>query len=60
MAELIDKTYGEALFQLSLEEGKVEQYADEVRSIKEAIAENLNSWFYWTILRLRGKRKWKL
>ena len=36
MAELIDKTYGEALFQLSLEEGKVEQYADEVRSIKEA------------------------
>ena len=40
MAELIDKTYGEALFQLSLEEGKVEQYADEVRSIKEAIAEN--------------------
>ena len=39
MAELIDKTYGEALFQLSLEEGKVEQYADEVRSIKEAIAE---------------------
>jgi len=40
MAELIDKTYGEALFQLSLEEGKVEEYADEVRSIKEAIAEN--------------------
>ena len=40
MAELIDKTYGEALFQLSLEEGKVEQYADEVWSIKEAIAEN--------------------
>ena len=40
MAELIDKTYGEALFQLSLEEGKVEQDADEVRSIKEAIAEN--------------------
>ena len=61
MAELIDKTYGEALFQLSLEEGKVEQYADEVRSIKEAIAENpVIHWFYWTILRLRGKRKWKL
>ena len=35
MAELIDKTYGEALFQLSLEEGKVEEYADEVRSIKD-------------------------
>ena len=33
MAELIDKTYGEALFQLSLEEGKVEQYADEVRRL---------------------------
>lgn len=60
MAELIDKTYGEALFQLSLEEGKVEQYADEVRSIKEAIAENPEFMVYWTILRLRGKRKWKL
>ena len=66
MAELIDKTYGEALFQLSLEEGKVEQYADEVRSIKEAIAENpefmvlLDHALRCAVLQHVWKRKWKL
>lgn len=40
MAELIEKTYGQALFDLSLEEDRVDAYAEEMRIIKEAIAEN--------------------
>ena len=40
MAELIEKTYGQALFDLSLEEDRVNEYAEEVRIIKTAIADN--------------------
>ena len=40
MAELIEKTYGQALFDLSLEEDRVSEYAEEMRIIKTAIAEN--------------------
>jgi F-type H+-transporting ATPase subunit delta len=40
MAELIEKTYGQALFDLSLEEDKISAYADEMQIIKNAIAEN--------------------
>ncbi len=40
MAELIEKTYGQALFDLSLEEDKVNAYADELMIIKDAIAKN--------------------
>jgi F-type H+-transporting ATPase subunit delta len=40
MAELIEKTYGQALFDLSLEEDKINAYADEMQIIKNAIAEN--------------------
>ena len=40
MAELIDKTYGQALFDLSLEENSVDAYASELQVIREAILEN--------------------
>ena len=40
MAELIDKTYGQALFDLALEEDKVTEYAEEMRIIKAALLEN--------------------
>ena len=34
MAKLIDQTYGDAFFELSLEEDKVDEYADEIRALK--------------------------
>ncbi len=36
MAKLISQTYGQALYELAVEENKVEQYLDEVRVLRAA------------------------
>lgn len=40
MAKLADRTYGQALFDLSVEEGKVDEYAQQVQFIARAFEEN--------------------
>ncbi|MFI3236572.1 MAG: ATP synthase F1 subunit delta [Lachnospiraceae bacterium] len=40
MAKLISKTYGEALFELSLEEQKMDIFFEEVKGILEILSEN--------------------
>ena len=40
MAKLISKTYGDALFELALEENKVDDYVEEVRGIAQVLDEN--------------------
>lgn len=40
MAKLVSKTYGEALFDLALEDGTLSTIIDEVNVVKEAIDEN--------------------
>lgn len=44
MAKLISKTYGEALFELAVEEKKTDVFLDEVNAVLEAL--ELNSDFY--------------
>jgi F-type H+-transporting ATPase subunit delta len=40
MAKLISKTYGEALFELAVEENKVDVFADEIRAILDILNQN--------------------
>lgn len=40
MARLADKTYGQALFDLSLEENKIKEYAEEIETVKDAFRLN--------------------
>ena len=40
MAKLVSKTYGDALFELALEEKKVDSLLDEVKAIMTVLAEN--------------------
>ena len=40
MAKLVSKTYGDALFELALEEGKLDLLADEVKAVSEIISDN--------------------
>ena len=40
MAKLIEKVYGEALFELALEEGRSESLLNEVQTIQQVLAEN--------------------
>lgn len=40
MAKLISGTYGEALFQLAVEENKEDQFLEEVTSLQKILAEN--------------------
>lgn len=40
MAKLVSKTYGEALFELAVEENKIDVFLDEIRVIKQVLAEN--------------------
>ncbi len=42
MAKLISKTYGEALFELAVEEKKTDVFMDEVNGVLEALAQNAN------------------
>ena len=37
MAKLVSKTYGEALFELAVEEGKEEEFLQEIESLKEIL-----------------------
>lgn len=40
MAKLVSKTYGDALFELAVEEGTLDQTAEEVRTVQAAVREN--------------------
>ncbi len=40
MAKLVSKTYGDALFEVAIESGKLSDYWDEVQAVKAAIGEN--------------------
>lgn len=40
MAKLISKTYGEALFELAVEENKIDVFLEEVNTVQEAIKKN--------------------
>ncbi|MCI5917878.1 MAG: ATP synthase F1 subunit delta [Roseburia sp.] len=40
MAKLVSKTYGDALFEVALEEDKLDQFLEEVKAVKAAIDEN--------------------
>ena len=40
MAKLVSKTYGDALFELALEENKIDSLQEEVIAVLEALAEN--------------------
>lgn len=40
MAKLVSKTYGDALFEVALEQGKLDVYMDEVVAVKTAMDEN--------------------
>lgn len=40
MAKLVSKTYGEALFELAVEEGKEEELLLEIMALKEILSEN--------------------
>lgn len=40
MAKLISKTYGEALFELAIEENKTDVFLEEIRAVREILAAN--------------------
>lgn len=40
MAKLIEKVYGEALFSLALEEGRMESLLEEVKAVKQVLTDN--------------------
>ena len=40
MAKLVSGTYGEALFELAVEENKEDQFLDEVLAVKQVLKEN--------------------
>ena len=40
MAKLVSKVYGDALFELAIEENKLESVWDEVRVIEKALDDN--------------------
>ena len=40
MAKLISKTYGDALFELAVEEDKVDALLEEIRQLQQVLSEN--------------------
>lgn len=40
MAKLVSKTYGEALFELAVEEGKEDEFLSEIEELKKVLSEN--------------------
>ena len=40
MAKLVGTTYGEALFELAVDEGREEQFLEEVTALKELLKQN--------------------
>lgn len=42
MAKLVSKTYGEALFELAVEENKVDVFMEEIEEIERILAQNTN------------------
>ncbi len=41
MAKLMEKVYAEALLELAVEEDKIEIFSEEVKAVKQALAENI-------------------
>ncbi len=42
MAKLISKTYGEALYELAMEEGRADAFLEEVTAVREILKENVD------------------
>lgn len=42
MAKLVSTTYGEALFELAVEENKVDVFAEEIASVRDILAQNVD------------------
>lgn len=42
MAKLVSKTYGEALFELAVEENKVDVFMEEIAEIRQILAQNMD------------------
>lgn len=40
MAKLASKVYGEALFQIAVEDGRIDEMMEEIRAVKKALEEN--------------------
>ena len=40
MAKLVSKTYGDALFEVALESGRMDEFRDEAVAVKAALKEN--------------------
>ena len=40
MAKLVSKTYGDALFEVALESGRMDEFRDEAVAVKAALNEN--------------------
>ena len=40
MAKLVSKTYGEALFELAMEENRAQEMLEEIQTVKTALSEN--------------------
>lgn len=40
MAKLVSKTYGDALFELALEEGKIDSFLEEAKAVSDILLEN--------------------
>lgn len=40
MAKLASKVYGEALFQVAVEENRIDEMMEEIRTVREALEEN--------------------
>lgn len=60
MAKLISKTYGEALYELAVEENKVDLFLDEVQVIRTVIAEDEKLNAFMNHPRIDNEEKLKL
>lgn len=60
MAKLVDKTYGQALFELGLEENKIETYAQQIADIRSLFEENPDLMKLLTHPQISGEDKLKV
>ena len=54
MAKLVSQTYGEALFELAMEQDKIDVFTEEIDVISEVLAKNPD------FSKLMKKTSWKL
>lgn len=60
MAKLVSKTYGEALFELALEEKKLDTFLEEVTAVLDALQKNPEFFKLMNHPRISGKEKIKV